>query len=147
MNARLQAFSMISSESRIVSGLRRISTPKAPVAKRNAATPRYQLTSGPSIALRTARMAAEDDAADGGEQQHDRRDLEGDQMVGEEDAADVGGAAERAGELCLVGEPPAGLEADHDDDLEQDRPGGEHRADRLPARAAGPRRLGVASDV
>src|SRR4051812_17779180 len=120
MNARLQAFSMISSESRIVSGLRRISTPNAPVANRNAATPRYQLTSGPSIALRLPRVAAEDDAADRGEQQHDRRDLEGDQMVGEEDPADVGGAAERAGELRLLGEPAAGLQADDDDDLQQD---------------------------
>src|SRR5438270_53167 len=40
---------MISSERRTISGLRRISTPSAPVAKRKAATARYQLTSGPFI--------------------------------------------------------------------------------------------------
>src|SRR5919199_3041365 len=114
MNARLQAFSMISSESRIVSGLRRIRTPNAPVANRKAATPRYQLTSGP-------RMAPEHDAADGGDEQHDRRHLERDQVVGQEQPADVGRAAERAGDLLLVRQAAAGLEADHDDDLRQDR--------------------------
>src|SRR5690348_13754981 len=101
MKARLQALSMISSESRIVSGLRRIRTPKAPVANRNAATPRYQLTSGP-------RMAPQDDAADGRDEQHDRRDLEREQVVGQEQAPDVAGAAERRADRLLVREPPAG---------------------------------------
>ena len=41
----------------------------------------------------------------------------------------------------LCDEPVTGLQRDHDDDLEEDRAGGEHRGDRLPARAARPRRL------
>src|SRR3954447_9872021 len=119
MNARLQALSMISSESRIVSGLRRISTPNAPVAKRKAATPRYQVISGP-------RMAPQHDAAHGGDEQHDRRTLERDQVVGEEQLADVGGAAEGRCDVGLVREPPAGLEPDGDDDLDENRAGRDH---------------------
>src|SRR5205823_5653483 len=47
IRARLAPLSMISSESRTISGLRRISTPNAPVKNRKALTHRYQTTSGP----------------------------------------------------------------------------------------------------
>src|SRR5215218_11150704 len=99
---------MISSESRTISGLRRMSTPSAPVQKRKAATQRYQTTSGPftsrplalarvagswnayacsPLRLRgrgVARVAAEDHAAHRCDQQRDRGDLEREQVVGQE---------------------------------------------------------------
>jgi hypothetical protein len=40
---------MISSESRMISGERRSSTPSAPIANRIALTATYQVMSGPSI--------------------------------------------------------------------------------------------------
>ena len=42
----------------------------------------------------------EHDAADGGDEQHDRGDLEGEQVVGEEQPADLGRAPERARDLA-----------------------------------------------
>ena len=45
---------------------------------------------------------AEDDAADGGDEQHDRGDLEREQVVGEEELADLGRAAEGVGDLGRV---------------------------------------------
>src|SRR5205085_5204234 len=50
ISARFAPFSMISSERSTISGLRRRSTPSAPVANRNAETARYQETSGPLTA-------------------------------------------------------------------------------------------------
>src|SRR5207248_9826278 len=47
ISARFAPLSISSSESSTISGLRRISTPSAPVKKRNAATQRYQVTAGP----------------------------------------------------------------------------------------------------
>ena len=75
------------------------------------------MTSGPSIAGRLlaidlARVGAEDDAADGRDEQHDRGDLEGEQVVGEEQPSDLGGAAEASAAPRVVREPVAGLEAD-----------------------------------
>src|SRR5438093_4672881 len=104
IRARLAPLSMISSESRTISGLRRRSTPSAPVANRNADTAIYQATSGPftRLLVQAPRVRAEDDAADGGNEQHDRGDLEGEQMIGEEQAADLPGAAERRVDLRLV---------------------------------------------
>src|SRR5947207_3522084 len=145
---------MISRERRTISGFRRRSTPSAPVAKRNAATQRYQATLGPSIGFQLslagaclsdtertstgsalpARVVAEDDAADRGHEQHDRRHLEGQQVVGEEQAPDLAGAAEAAVDLRLVREAPARLQPDEYDDLEEVRAGGQHGADVLPAR-------------
>src|SRR5437660_3748789 len=87
IRARFAPLSMISSESRTISGLRRSRTPSAPTEKRKAATPRYQAMSGPSISPPGVR--AQDDAADGGDEQHDRGDLEGEQMVGEEEPSDL----------------------------------------------------------
>jgi hypothetical protein len=46
--ARFDELSMISSESSMISGLRRSTTPVVPIAKRTAATARYQVGSGPS---------------------------------------------------------------------------------------------------
>src|SRR5512133_1915841 len=51
IRARFAPLSMISSDSRTISGLRRSSTPSAPVANRKPATHRYQATSGPSSAI------------------------------------------------------------------------------------------------
>jgi hypothetical protein len=50
ISTRLHALSISSSESSTISGLRRMSTPSAPVANMNAAIPKYQVTSGPFIA-------------------------------------------------------------------------------------------------
>src|SRR5579872_3323483 len=76
IRSRLPALSMISTESRMISGERRSITPTAPIVKSRAARTTYQEMSGPSIALHGARMGAEHDAADGGDEQHDRRHLE-----------------------------------------------------------------------
>ena len=55
-------------------------------------------------------LHAEHDAADGRDEQHDRRDLEGEQVIGEEEPADLGRAPERAGDLGAVREsPPSAL--------------------------------------
>src|SRR5829696_10102265 len=89
IRARLAALSMISSESRTISGLRRRSTPAVPIEKRIAATTRYQAMSGPcTCGLRLVELVLgtglrpEHDAAHGGDQQHDRGDLEREQVVG-----------------------------------------------------------------
>src|SRR5438067_9419576 len=118
---------MISSESRTISGLRRSRTPRAPVANRNAATARYHAMSGPSMRhLRIGAapglapgVRAEDHAADRGDEQDDRRHLEREQVVGEEQPPDLGRAAERAADVCRVGEAAARLQSDYDDDLDE----------------------------
>src|SRR5437773_12240817 len=94
IRARFAPLSMISSESSTISGLRRSSTPRTPVANRNAATARYQAISGPRTDLsfvdqlagrrRAARMRAEDDRADGRHEPHERGDLEREQVAGQE---------------------------------------------------------------
>ena len=72
--------------------------------------PRYQVTSGPCIGLldrlerpgwplARARVRAEHDAADRRDEQHDRGDLEGEQVVGQEERPDRRGRAERARDL------------------------------------------------
>src|SRR5579862_5170106 len=98
---------MISTESRMISGLRRRSTPSEPVANRITLSAMYQLMSGPCIRPQAslvgrARVRAEYDAADGGDQQHDRGDLEREQVVGEEQAPDVRRRAEAARDVSLV---------------------------------------------
>src|SRR5438067_4390118 len=107
---------MISTESRMISGLRRTSTPSAPVTKSRPARTRYQPTSGPCIVLQRARVEAEHDPADRRDEQHDRRDLEGEQVVGEEEPPDRGRRAERAADVRLVREA-AGRERERDDHL------------------------------
>ena len=57
-----------------------------------------------STQLLVLRAHPEHDAADRGDEQHDRRDLEGEQVVGEEQPADLGGRAERATDVRLVRE-------------------------------------------
>src|SRR5512133_1692139 len=121
ISARFAPLSMISSESRTISGLRRSSTPSAPVENRKAATTRYQATSGPCTGLLPAfheratrvRVRAEDDGADGRDEQHDRRDLERQQVVGQEQSADLVRRAEAGLDLRFVRELPPGLEPDH----------------------------------
>ena len=54
-------------------------------------------------------MRTEDDAADSGDQQHDRGDLEREQVVGEEQASDVARAPEAARNVRRVGEVGPGL--------------------------------------
>src|SRR4051812_32814179 len=137
---------MISTESRMISGLRRISTPSAPVTKSSPASTRYQVTSGPCIALLRPggdrlllpRVRAEDDAADRGHEEHDRGDLEGEQVVGQEERPDRRGRPERAGDVRGLAERVARLQADRDHDLDEDRAARSGRADRLPRRPAGP---------
>src|SRR5919201_1729690 len=139
---------MISSESRTISGFRRSRTPSAPVENRKAATQRYQATSGPSIrALFAPRVVAEDDAADRGDEEDDRRDLEREQVVGEEEPPDLRGAAERAPDVRLVRERAARFQSDDDDDLDEQRARREYRADGLPARPSGPGRVLPRADV
>src|ERR671936_820739 len=97
---------MISRESRTISGERGSNTPSAPIGNSAALIPRYQVTSGPStLFLELARVVAKDHAADGRGEQHDRRDLEREQVVGQEQAPDLRRAAKRRGHVRLVREP------------------------------------------
>src|SRR5580765_408596 len=108
---------MISSESRMISGLRRRRTPRDPIAKSDALIAMYQTTLGPSIVtldIDAAGMMPEDHAADGRGEQHDRRHLEGEQVVGEEQAADLRRIAETRADVLCVRESSTGLDADHD---------------------------------
>jgi hypothetical protein len=65
----------------------------------------------------------------------------------EEDATDLGGAAEVVGYRCLVGEPSSGLEPDGEHDLGEQRPGRRYRGDGLPARPACPWRVDAPAEV
>src|SRR5262245_58011531 len=130
--ARFAALSMISSERSTISGLRRRSTPATPIAKRIDETARYHGMSGPITPHAPRRRRApepsrrrllpvglllglrahpEHDAADRGDEQHDRRDLEREQEIREEQLADARGRAERAAHVGLVRELVARLEA------------------------------------
>src|SRR4051812_24210098 len=130
ISSRFAAFSMISTESRMISGDRRSITPSAPVANSSPASTTYALMSGPCIRL-LARMRAQHDAADGGDEQDDRRHLEREQVVGEEELADVLRRAEAAVDLRLVRQEPAGAQADDDDHLGEQRAAREDGAERL----------------
>src|SRR3954469_25000753 len=106
IRARFAPFSMISTLSRMISGLRRISTPSAPTTNSSPESARYQATSGPSTglldplqlrdALLLARGRAKGHAAERGDEQHDRGRLEREQVVGEEHLPDRRRRAERA---------------------------------------------------
>src|SRR5580704_19763849 len=68
-------------------GLRRMSTPAAPTVKRNAASPsrngkRFGFST--SLLRSLGRAPGQIDGADRGHEQQHRRDLEGQQVVGEE---------------------------------------------------------------
>src|SRR3954451_11426588 len=148
IRARLTPLSMISTESRMISGLRLTRTPTAPVTNSRAATTRYQPMSGPCIFFQRPGVGPEHDAADGRDEQHDRGDLEREQVVGEEEPADRRGGAEGALDVRLVRDPAAGRDRERDDHLGEDRRGSEDGADRLPRRAAVPRRLvGLVAEV
>src|SRR3712207_7674121 len=58
----------------------------------------------------TTLFRSEDDAADGGDEQDDGRDLEREQVVGEEDASDLAGAAECLSHVGFARERVARLE-------------------------------------
>ena len=113
-----------------------------------AASARYQATSGPDIHDRPLRVGAEDHAADRSDEQHDRRDLEREQVVGEEDAADPAGRAElsrRPRSRARGSRSPACPTTTTIST--RSAPAASDRADRLPARAARPRRLVPRPDV
>ena len=126
ISARLAPFNMISSVSSTISGLRRSSTPSAPIPNRNAesrvpgdarAEHLLRRSAGPLL----AGVRAEDDAADRCDEQHDRRDLEGEQVIGQKEAADPARRPECRVDVLGVREAAAGLEADRDHDLDEDR--------------------------
>ena len=98
----------------------------------------------PSASGLAGAWRAEDDAADRGDEQHDRGDLEREQVVGEEQAPDLGRAAERvAGRRRACESRPPAFSPIDDDDLDEQRRRGGDGADRLPARPAGPGRVGA----
>src|SRR5437660_3463143 len=140
ISSRFAELSMISTLSRMISGLRRRSTPRAPVVKRSALRTTYHWMSGPRIAaaFQLSRVRAEHDPAHGGDQEDDRRHLEREQVVGQEEPADRLRRAEAARDLLRLREEAARGQADHDDHLGEDRAAGEHGADDLPRRAARP---------
>ena len=95
-------------------------------------------------------MRAEDDAADRGDEQDDRRDLEREQVVGQEQPADLGGAAEARSPIVASSarELAAGLEPDHDDDLDEQRAAPASTAPTVcQLGPACPRRVGSRADV
>src|SRR5690348_7338297 len=95
IRSRFAELSMISTESRMISGFRRSITPSAPVANSSPDSTTYHWRSGPCIAL-LARMRPEHDAADGRDKEDDRRHLEREQVIGQERAAERLGRAEGA---------------------------------------------------
>src|SRR5262249_6194339 len=115
IRARFAPFSMISTLSRMINGLRRTSTPSAPVTNRIPESDRYQAISGPCTddlldplglscldGFDRAGVRAEHDAADRGDEQHDRGDLEREQVIGQEQRPDRRGRAERARDVRRV---------------------------------------------
>src|SRR5207244_5837280 len=141
IRSRFAALSMIATEGRRISGERRSITPSAPVAKRSALRTTYHWMSGPCIALQLPCVGTEHDAADGGDEQDDRGDLEREQVVRQEELADRRRRAEAPADVARLGEEAARLQADDDDHLAEDGAARRHRAEHLPGRAAGPRRL------
>src|SRR5262249_21938698 len=119
IRARFAPLSMISTESRMISGLRRTSTPSAPVTNSTPARTRYQPTSGPCIFFQRAGVSAQHDAADRGDEQHDRGHLEREQMVGEEEPSDRRRRSERPIDVRLLRQV-AGRERERDDHLGED---------------------------
>src|SRR5439155_20736589 len=102
--------------------------------------------SGPCIALLPPRVRAEHDAGDRGDKQHDRRHLEREQVVGQEELPDLARRAEAPPDVTGLGKEPAGLEADDDDHLDEHRTARGDRTEHLLRRAARPRRLLAAID-
>jgi hypothetical protein len=98
---------------------------------------------GPSISPR----AAEDDTADRGHEQDDRGHLEGEEVVGEEERADLRRRAEGLADIGGRAQRVVGLERDHDDHLEGDRAGGDDCGHRLERGPAGPGRVGASAEV
>src|SRR5438552_12911896 len=96
ISARLPAFSISSRQSRMTSGLRRISTPPAPIANRRPERTRYQLTSTSAAPLPAP--SGEHDRADGGDQEQHRGGLEDDQEALQQQVADLRRGAEVAGQ-------------------------------------------------
>ena len=84
----------------------------------------------------------EHDPADRGDEQDDRGDLEREQVVGEEELADRCRAPERIRDLGRILEVVTPREPEHDDDLDEERDGRDHRRrlqDRRSARPGGVR--------
>ena len=81
----------------MISGLRRRSTPRRAGREEDAGEREVPGDVRPVHRLLRARVVerprvrAEHDAADGGDEQHDRRDLEREQVVGEEEPPDRAG--------------------------------------------------------
>src|SRR3954447_1215588 len=193
ISARLAALSISSRQSRMTSGLRRVSTPPAPMQNTNAETTMNQVmlmsespaghlhrlalgalalglqrrradvaagglghraradrreqvadADPPSIVQRRDAPAAarEHDRADGGDEQQDRRGLEGEEELGQQQRADVARRAEgvRAGRVAgALGVERLEPAAEHGDaDLDQERPREEEgqRLAAAPGRAA-----------
>ena len=154
ISARFAPFSMISSESSTISGLRRMQhaerAGREQEARRRSGTgdvrPQHRR---PSAAVRPARVAAEDHAADRGDQQDDRGDLEGEQVVGQEQPPDLARAAERvASTSAAPREAPVRLSRRSTTTIStSSAPAATTAAERLPAgrrppRARPPRRPG-----
>ena len=147
-SARFAALSMISSESSTISGLRRSITPSAPIPKSTAETARYQGTSGPiTRASSSAAFVPSTTPPDCGDEQHDRRDLEREQMIGQEEAADLRRAAERARDRRRSEKSSPACDQHRDDDLDEERRGRDDGGELEPARPARPGRVGAAAEV
>src|SRR5215813_3459267 len=121
ISRRLAALSMISTDSKMINGLRRSITPSAPVENRIALRITYHWMSGPCIVLQLPRMRTEHDSADGCDEKDDRRHLEREQVVGQEKPPDRLGRAERTPDVLRLGQEVARLEPDDDDHLGEDR--------------------------
>src|SRR6476659_3295512 len=89
-SARLPAFSISSRQSRITTGLRRISTPPAPTAKRSAERTRYHSTFNGNLPglVRLPLPLGQDDRPHRRQEQQQRGRLEGDQEALQQQPAD-----------------------------------------------------------
>src|SRR5581483_4472964 len=91
MKVRLTAFNISSIDIKMVMMLRRLMKPAMPIAKSTALRIRYQ-ERGTEVIL-VDLLSAEHDGADERDQDQNRDDFEGEQIIGEEQTADLGGTA------------------------------------------------------
>src|SRR6185503_17253481 len=85
MNARFTAFNISSTHMKMMIALRRVSTPTTPITKRTA---EKKSDSASIVRSLHAPAAAQNDRADDGREQQDARQLEGQQIFGEQGLRD-----------------------------------------------------------
>ena len=144
--------SMISSESRMISGLRRSITPSAPIAKRSAGEDRRTSGCQARASLLRSRRAARASPRTTPPTAATSSTIEVTSKASRWSVRNsrpiASGEPNERVMCCGFERKPPRLEADDDDHLGEDRAAREHGADDLPRRPARPRRLvGAVAEV